>query len=677
MKKDGIIITVIIMLIAAMATFSFIDNSLNITERKEGRILLSQQQTELMRNLEYINVGFSDDLKYLTHYNETTGAYDGFLYDYMTDIWGSIGKKINLVYVPQTEGKEGWSNLGQNKEIQCMVVLVTENLRDNVSRVSLTKPIFQANGSFFITTAKSNEELAAQKKISAISVSGELTDKTKKNLTYEGKKVDCIEVSSIEKAVQTALETHADCIIGNETAITDELLKHSAFDFYTNLGVSVYERNVCIAVDKSSKVFYDTINNIVNNTDLNFILKQLQGKWYGLPYSFVKEDIFKETSLILIIMIASVLCALFIYYQSNKNLYDELSVRMEQLVASQKEMDTTFNGVSYYMAELDENGHILAINKAFLRFLGVAKNEMIGKSITSIDTFPPDIADTLRNAIESSVRESTGQNIEVSIKRRIMEINTYPIENQKGKTQKILFMASDVTGLRAAERQMLQDNKMIAVGQLAAGVAHEIRNPLGIIRNYCYVIKHMEPFDKDKIMKVVQIIEKCLDSSGRIIDNLLNFSRISNSEKEEIYIKEHIDSMIMLNEIKIKDNQKAVNITCDKDFKVYVCIESLDMILINLISNAIDASKKNDIIEIRISKGETDFSLSVSDSGVGIEPEFINDVFNPFFTTKEKREGNGLGLYIVYNEVQKMNGKISLESEPGVGTTFTVTLPLE
>ncbi len=677
MKKDVIIITVIIMLIGAMATFSFIDNSLNITERKEGRILLSQQQIELMRNLEYINVGFSDDLKYLTRYNEATGTYDGFLYDYMADIWGSIGKKINLVYVPQTEGKEGWTNLSQNEEIQCMAVLVTDNLRDNVSRISLTKPIFQVNGSMFITTAKSNEELAAQDEIRAISVAGELTDKTKKNLTYEGIKVNCIEVSSIEKAVQMALEINADCIIGNETAITDELLKYSAFDLYTNLGVSVYERNVCIAVDKSAKVFYDSINNIVNNTDLNFILKQLQGKWYGLPYSFVKEDIFKETSLILIIMIASVLCALFIYYQSNKNLYDELSVRMEQLVASQKEMDTTFNGVSYYMAELDENGHILAINKAFLRFLGTAKNEMIGKSITSIDTFTAETTETLRNAIESSVRENTGQNIEVSIKRRIMEINTYPIENQKGKTQKILFMASDVTGLRAAERQMLQDNKMIAVGQLAAGVAHEIRNPLGIIRNYCYVIKHMEPFDKEKIMKVVQIIEKCLDSSGKIIDNLLNFSRISNSEKEEIYIKEHIDSMIMLNEIKIKDNQKAVNVTCEKDFKVNVCIESLDMILINLISNAIDASAKNDIIEIRISKGDTDFSLSVSDSGVGIEPEFINDVFNPFFTTKEKREGNGLGLYIVYNEVQKMNGKINLESEPGVGTTFTVTLPLE
>lgn len=676
MKKDAIIILIITFLIGAMLTFSILDDSLNIKDPGNNRIVLSQKQNELMNNLDSINIGFSDDLKYLTIYNEETDTYGGFLYDYMANIWGSAGKEIKLVYVPQQENQPVWTFLEQNEKIHCMALLVTENLRDNIEQISITKPIFQVNGSMFITTAKTYDELLSQKDLLGISVSGELSENVKKSLKYNGVKINLVEANSVEKAVEMALESHADFIIGNETAVTDILIKNNAHDRYNNLCVSIYEKNVCIAVDRSSKIFFYTINNIVNSTDLDIMLKQLQGKWFGLPYSFAKEDMFKETSLILLIMIASVLCALFIYYQSNKNLYDELSIRMEQLVASQKEMDTTFNGVSYYMAELDENGYIMAINKAFLRFLEVSKNEILGKSIASIEAFPKDTIELLNNVIDETVKTRIGQSLEISIKRRIIEINTFPIESQKWKTVKILFMASDVTGLRAAERQMLQGNKMIAIGQLAAGVAHEIRNPLGIIRNYCYVIKHMEPIDKEKLMKVIQIIEKCLDASGRIIDNLLNFSRISSSEKEQIFIREHIDSMILLNEMKLKENLKAVNIFCEEDFKVNICVESLDIVLINLISNAIDASKINGMIDIKLSKSATDFSISISDNGIGIEPELISEVYNPFFTTKEKREGNGLGLYIVYNEVQKMNGTIDLESEPGVGTTFTITLPL-
>ena len=677
MKKDTIIILSIILFIVVMAAFSVLDDSYNIKDSGENKIVLSQKQTELMRNLDIINIGFSDDMKYLTVYDEDTNTYGGFLYDYMAKVWGSIGKDIKLVYVPQQENQPAWTLLEQNEQIHCMALLVTESLRDNIEQISVTKPVFQVNGSMFITTAKTNDELFHQKSLSGISISGELTENAKDSLKYNGVKINLVEANSVEKAVEMALETNADLIIGNETAIANTLIKNSAYDRYHDLCVSIYEKNVCIAVDRSSKIFFYTINNIVNSTDLDRMLRQLQGKWFGLPSSFAKEDMFKETSLILLIMIASVLCALFIYYQSSKNLYDELSIRMEQLVASQKEMDTTFNGVSYYMAELDENGYILAINKAFLRFLEVSKNEMLGKNIASIDAFPEDTIEMLNNVIDETVKNRAGQSLEISIKRRIIEINTFPIENQKWKTVKILFMASDVTGLRAAERQMLQGNKMIAIGQLAAGVAHEIRNPLGIIRNYCYVIKHMEPIDKEKLMKVIQIIEKCLDASGRIIDNLLNFSRISSSEKEEIYIREHIDSMILLNEMKLKENLKAVNIFCEDDFKVNICVESLDIVLINLISNAIDASKINGIIDIKLLKSTTDFSISISDNGIGIEPELISEVYNPFFTTKEKREGNGLGLYIVYNEVQKMNGTIDLESEPGVGTTFTITLPLE
>ena len=239
--------------------------------------------------------------------------------------------------------------------------------------------------------------------------------------------------------------------------------------------------------------------------------------------------------------------------------------------------------------------------------------------------------------------------------------------------EKLLFMASDITGERMAERQMLQDNKMIAVGQLAAGVAHEIRNPLGVIRNYCYVLKHMK--DEESQIQAVQAIEKSVVTAGDIIENLLNFSRVSNKRISEVLIKDHINSVISLNNGMMKKKQITVSLYCKDDFYVKMAVESFDMILINLISNAVDAMEPLGELMLAIEREEGEFSVEVTDTGSGIEEDILNDIFNPFFTTKGTT-GTGLGLYIVYNEIQKMNGEIVVNSKVGAGTTFKVVLPV-
>lgn len=106
-------------------------------------------------------------------------------------------------------------------------------------------------------------------------------------------------------------------------------------------------------------------------------------------------------------------------------------------------------------------------------------------------------------------------------------------------------------------------------------------------------------------------------------------------------------------------------------------VESLDMILINLISNATDAMNESGKLTIIIIKNKDTFTIEVQDTGMGIEEDVLQDIFNPFFTTKGNNKGNGLGLYIVYNETNKMNGTIEVESKVGEGSKFKLTLPLE
>ena len=236
---------------------------------------------------------------------------------------------------------------------------------------------------------------------------------------------------------------------------------------------------------------------------------------------------------------------------------------------------------------------------------------------------------------------------------------------------------ADVTEARNTERQMLQNHKMIAVGQLAAGVAHEIRNPLGLIRNYCYVLKEIDYRDYITRDEAIDVIERSVDKSSRIIANLLNFSRLSTNKKEIVNLQVHISATVDLQRSFLK--QRMIDLYYEYNGKstVLINIESVEIILINLITNAADAITDQGKIKVFCSNDGQAVQLIVNDNGGGISPEVMDEIYNPFFTTKKKREGNGLGLYIVYNEVQKMGGDIKAESEVGKGTTFYIKIPIE
>lgn len=268
--------------------------------------------------------------------------------------------------------------------------------------------------------------------------------------------------------------------------------------------------------------------------------------------------------------------------------------------------------------------------------------------------------------------------------------------------------------LEKTQVQLIQSEKMATLGQLAAGVAHEINNPIGFIKsNLCSLSEYIEIFlsqfkkyknllsflhDPKQIKTLIaqiqdeeekenlpfilndisQLLEESIEGSERvsqIVSNLKSFSRIDESETKEFDLNEGIQSTLRLlhNEIKYKCK---VETKLNPLPKILCASGQLNQVFMNLIVNAIQACDEKGEIYIQSSHLRDHVEIKVSDNGVGIPKHALPNIFDPFFTTKPVGEGTGLGLSLSYGIIQEHNGEIKVKSQEGKGTEFTVRIPI-
>ncbi len=372
---------------------------------------------------------------------------------------------------------------------------------------------------------------------------------------------------------------------------------------------------------------------------------------------------------------------------------------------------------------LAEDGTILDWNTAAERTFGWHAQEIVGRSI--LETLvPEDLRDDmqrfLRQFQSSHQLGELGQRFESTAVRQdtatiFVEVSASPM--QVGDAWVINAFVHDVSDRKEMESQLVQSDKMASIGQLAAGVAHEINNPIGfvtsnlgtlanyvqsyerILKGFETALSGLEPEIRSHVVQALAPVEKMWreedldyirqdvpalleESTGglqrvkEIVQNLKSFARLDEAVVKEADINEGLESTLKVvwNELKYR---------CDVVRKygqlpLLQCFPGqLNQVFMNLLVNAAQAITEHGTITIETSATDTDVFVRIRDTGRGIPPENLTRLFTPFFTTKPVGSGTGLGLSISYGIVKKHGGEIRVDSEVGVGTGFEIRLPLK
>jgi PAS domain S-box-containing protein len=331
----------------------------------------------------------------------------------------------------------------------------------------------------------------------------------------------------------------------------------------------------------------------------------------------------------------------------------------------------------------DLNGKMIYVNRAFEVASGYSKEELLGKNprVFGSGKFPSSFWDKMWATISSGkVWVGEVENRRKNGEPFYTQLLISPILEKDGKVSGYFAIHRDLTEKRTLERQLIHTQKMESIGTLAAGIAHEVGNPLASISALVQVAQRSskDPFVNEKL----SLVKSQITRISKIIRDLVDFSRPSNYELELTDINKVIHEAVEITKVgtKAKDITFETNLS-DSIPMLPLIADQIQQVFLNILLNAVDAisekkEKKNEKITVT-SQADSDWlTITFVDTGPGIKEENINKIFEPFFTTKKEGKGTGLGLWVSYGIVKSFQGDIKVKSKINEGTTFVIKLPI-
>ncbi len=323
---------------------------------------------------------------------------------------------------------------------------------------------------------------------------------------------------------------------------------------------------------------------------------------------------------------------------------------------------------------IDRKGRIVLFNPAISGFTGIGQEQALGSDYRNVGLDPGLVRllaavlseGTMVIAREETLLRPDGKSLAVAV-------STSRLQSDEHEAIGALAILIDLREKRLLEAQVLHASRLAGLGELAAGVAHEIRNPLTAVKGFTQVLEE-ELAPGDERREYTAVITKEVERLERIVRSLLAFARPARSKFQKENLPEIMEETLVL----VDNGEFRRRIELQKSYEGEVWAEvdkeQLKQVLLNLLINASQAIEAKGVIKVSIRRQGEWATIAVADSGCGIAPENFDKLFDPFFTTKEK--GTGLGLAMVHQLVELHQGKVQVKSVVGQGTEFTVILPL-
>ena len=373
------------------------------------------------------------------------------------------------------------------------------------------------------------------------------------------------------------------------------------------------------------------------------------------------------------IIMALVLLGIYVIFKLQET-YIVKKTLNEMKIYTSKLLETMDNAV----ISVDNNGIIKTFNRKSEEIFGKKKEEVLNKDcqeVLNLNIFGESIFKKCllekKNIAQEIILEEKG------LKKKILDLNTSFLTDESGEITGIVAVIRDITEIKNLNEEMARHKRLVALGKLSAGIAHEIRNPLSSIRGLAqFVYNSFSKIDerKEDLNTIIQEVDRL----NKLVVQVLDFAKLKKPNLTFFSLNDLIKKITELFKLEIRNKQIKFNLELSPDIsQIQADEDQVRQILMNVIINAIQAIPKKGEIKIKAGKallrGEPAIKLIIEDSGIGIPEKDFNQIFDPFFSTKEK--GSGLGLSIVYKLVEAHHGEIKVESKEEEGTKFIIFLP--
>ncbi len=622
-----------------------------------------------------IVIGADNHLPPYSYVNDN-GIFKGFYLDIARAIAVEAGIDVELYPMPWYEVEE---ELADNR----IDAVLGMNVNTTSPSFILSYPVLQSSEGIFVR--RDNKYIVNLEDLRHVKVAIHRGNVTMDILNQLDP--DNIEyVDNQQQGIQMLMAGKIDAFIGDRLSGLYTIQKWKQENFIKVVGDPINVRGYGIAVKKEDEELIKLFNKGLEAIKVNGTYDKIYKKWFGETVS-TGLRLTRQILAVLVMVLVSIAVIFFLILRWNSALKKEVEKRTSELDMANKQLlfqkerlenddrfkEEILNSVLYGMVTLDRNGTITFINYQGLDIFGIEREEIIGANINDTMLSHFFDKDKIANVLDKG-KHYRNYEIDIVLDNVIktFNYNFYPLRGKGNSITGAILNFRDISEEKRLKAELARKDKMRALGLMVAGFAHEIRNPLTSIKTFTDLIP--QKINNENFRnKFVEIVPSEINRLNSLITDLLEYSKPKRSNRQMINVKQIFDSVFVLFSKQIKDRGIDFEVKIDRDAMIYADKHQMKQVFINLMLNSLEAVRDGGRIKLYANRLNNLTEVVIEDNGRGISKENLDRVMDPFFTTK--KDGSGLGLFICYQIVRENRGRMSIDSQPGLGTKVTITLP--